>query len=498
MSELGELSNAPADHFISPKRGTGHEVELKESAGVTFNPKCPPSAFPNCMHGGTVNEKTCTCKCKWNHVGQKCETCNAKACKNGGKMDMKQCKCVCPTGHSGVDCAVGSKCLHGGKPNGGACTCANAWSGPTCGACKLNCNNGGKSNPADCTCICPAPFLKPMCDKCKDPGCRNGGKWDAATCKCDCDETLAFTGIACNKCTDPKCVHGKFNAAKCRCLCAHDGWRGTRCEKCGRVCTGGKVLDPKTCTCGDAKSVSYNPCKTGCKHGDLDSKSCKCKCDKDFKGIFCDECKNEKCYNNGEHDGNTCKCKCFKPWAGKDCKECTTKCVNGQLKNNCGGCQCALIPAGSWKGFLCDKCVHEPCKNGGTLDESTCTCKCVFGYSGPTCASCDLTQAICKNKSIFRPNTCDCECKDTVGDWSGRFCDKCNHQGCKNGGEVDKKLCLCKCVPMWKGRYCGTCGHKFCGAKKMKWLKGSEGFKSLDSKKECKWVSDLGCPGGMN
>jgi len=52
MSELGELSNAPADHFISPKRG--HEVELKESAGLTNNPKCPPSAFPNAYLGEWV------------------------------------------------------------------------------------------------------------------------------------------------------------------------------------------------------------------------------------------------------------------------------------------------------------------------------------------------------------------------------------------------------------------------------------------------------------
>lgn len=487
--ELLDLS----DHDLLPKT-----PQLKEAIGLRNNPKCPPSAFPNCMHGASVDQNTCTCKCTWNRLGKKCEKCNAKACKNGGTMDMGKCECKCQPGFSGPSCAEGSKCLNGAKEVNGACQCANAWSGPTCTTCNLACQNGGTGNPKTCSCNCPAPYQPPTCDTCKDPGCKNGGTWSAKKCKCVCPKMLAFSGLDCGQCVNPKCAHGTFDPKACKCKCPNAGWRGKRCDQCKRVCDKGRSLDRKSCECVEGKIVSYNPCKTGCKHGELDQEKCKCKCEAGWKGIFCDQCENDKCFNNGEHDGETCECKCIKPWDGPSCKICSLKCKHGDLKPKCGGCKCHPVAGGSWTGELCDKCEHEPCLNGGTLDSASCKCKCRKGYSGPTCATCFLTKAVCKNGGKFRPEKCDCDCKDTVGDWSGRFCGKCDHRGCKHGGEVDKKTCKCRCVPMWKGRYCDTCGNGFCKPKATKWVPGQEGFTSLTSKPECKWIRDLGCPGGLN
>jgi len=233
--------------------------------------------------------------------------------------------------------------------------------------------------------------------------------------------------------------------------------------------------------------VNYNPCIVGCRHGTLDKKSCTCKCNEGFKGIFCDKCEIKKCFNDGQLDHKkTCKCKCATPWQGELCKECPIQCgAHGKVKPKCQGCNCDTTPGGKWTGKACDKCEHAPCKNGGVLDEANCECKCAPGYKGVTCDTCYLTQKYCKNGSKLKPQECKCDClagKANEGDWSGQLCDTCSHKGCAHGGEVDKDTCRCVCVPLWAGRYCKACSHDFCGPKPS--TKGPGNNEVTDKKKQ--------------
>jgi len=481
-------------------RDTGDVRRLKES--LTSNPNCPPAKYPACIHG-KVHEDSCTCKCAWNFQGPACNKCNNKVCLNGGKMNG-DCKCVCSPGFTGPQCGAGSRCLHGGTDKSGTCQCAGSWSGPVCAACGLTCSHGGTLNKKTCSCKCKVPYQPPQCKVCADPGCEHGGKWDFDTCSCKCLDFLAWTGPKCSTCKNPGCINGgKFDPAQCQCKCPNQGnqnpdnqdWGGTKCQLCKRVCTNGKTLNAKTCTCAEEGQPSFNPCVTGCRHGTLDKEACTCACEEGWKGPLCDTCERDKCFNGAVHNPKTCECSCVPPWAGDECKTCTLKCAHGELKDHCGGCACHAVQAGSWSGTTCNICQHKPCVNGGTLDHSSCTCKCRKGYAGSVCEKCIVTQGDCIHGSSFVPAKCGCDCSHVQGDWSGRFCDMCKHKGCENSGELDRKTCMCECVPKWKGRYCNTCDEEWCGPQETPSGQGREGFTSkLIKSKECTWLRELGCP----
>jgi len=504
---LDRISAEPSFHMSGPKVKLGEAT----TARTRVNPDCVGAKMPSCKNG-KLDQDACKCKCPWNWMGKSCGNCNAGACKNGAKMDMKHCKCQCIEGFSGTDCGKGSKCLNGSIEKGGACECKNAWSGPTCKDCKAECNNGGQKNKVECKCSCPANRAPPTCSQCKDPGCKNEGVFEdkkdkdgKEKCGCRCKAKSAWSGLRCEKCVDPGCANGgKFNQKECKCECSNKNWSGNKCNTCKLHCSDGKRVDKKACTCVDGGNVNYNPCIVGCRHGTLDKKSCTCKCNEGFKGIFCDKCEIKKCFNDGQLDHKkTCKCKCATPWQGELCKECPIQCgAHGKVKPKCQGCNCDTTPGGKWTGKACDKCEHAPCKNGGVLDEANCECKCAPGYKGVTCDTCYLTQKYCKNGSKLKPQECKCDClagKANEGDWSGQLCDTCSHKGCAHGGEVDKDTCRCVCVPLWVGRYCKACSHDFCGPKPS--TKGPGNNEVTDKKTDtnCAWVRNtLGCPGGVN
>jgi len=291
----------------------------------------------------------------------------------------------------------------------------------------------------------------------------------------------------------------------CQCVCDHKDWGGAKCEQCNLHCADGKNLDKKTCTCVDGATVSYNPCKTGCRHGTLDTKKCTCTCKPGFTGMFCDQCKIAKCFNNGklrlEGLKADCKCECPPPWKGDTCKVCPLQCgPNGAVKAGCAGCACKSSKTGKFVGNKCEKCSHKKCQNGGVLDQKLCECKCAPGYGGPTCSQCILSAKMCKNGALLKQGKCECDCssgKAGPGDWTGQLCDKCSHRGCQNGGVVNAKTCRCDCVPLWKGRYCAACGHSLCGIIPVgKDALGNNGFKDKRPEKACAWAANqLGCPG---
>jgi len=496
-------------------RRVHHKSTVRSALGEStkVNPDCVGPAIPACQRG-SVDLEACKCKCPWNYKGSACETCDSSQCKNHATMDTGTCKCKCVEGFSGENCGKGSKCLNGGSLTGSDCKCANGWSGPTCKACDLTCENGGTADMKNCVCKCPANRSPPDCKACQDPGCANGGifqdKMDEKTqkplCGCKCPDDRVWSGIKCDSCADPGCKNGaKFSKAGCKCECANENWSGSKCEKCELHCYGGKRLDDKTCTCVDPPNPNFNPCVVGCKHGTLDKATCKCTCEAGFKGIFCDECEVEKCFNGGKLRHETdCKCECKEPWQGELCKECPLDCgPHGTVKDGCSGCKCASSKSGKWTGNKCDTCTHPTCSNGGTLDHAQCVCKCAQGYSGDTCSACHLTQEWCKHGSSLVKDECKCDCSKGAaakGDWSGQLCNVCQHQGCANGGSVNQQSCRCECVPLWIGRYCKACGHQFCKAKKSgSDAVGSNGIGDSPSDPNCNWArTDLGCPGSLN
>jgi len=72
-----------------------------------------------------------------------------------------------------------------------------------------------------------------------------------------------------------------------------------------------------------------------------------------------------KCSNGGVIDPETGLCKCPAPWTGPG--------VPGKDG----------VPGESG----CEKCALGGCANGGTYDESKCTCACLPGFGGPRCAT---------------------------------------------------------------------------------------------------------------
>ena len=68
------------------------------------------------------------------------------------------------------------------------------------------------------------------------------------------------------------------------------------------------------------------------------------------------------------------------------------------------------------------------CKNGGSLDLNTCTCKCASEvYSGDQCEieKCkrsDGLEKICANNAELDPETCECKC---IGLTEGEECYDC-------------------------------------------------------------------------
>uniref|UniRef100_A0A914YSH9 Delta-like protein n=1 Tax=Panagrolaimus superbus TaxID=310955 RepID=A0A914YSH9_9BILA len=114
------------------------------------------------------------------------------------------------------------------------------------------------------------------------------------------------------------------------------------------------------------------------------------KCDLGWSGPVCDK----PICENGCGNGNCVapnQCSCNNGWFGLKCDQCQTRkgCVNGFCSKMPGTCLCKP----NWGGKNCDKivdkCLENPCMNGGScfsealLDHYKCAC--LDGFTGKKC-----------------------------------------------------------------------------------------------------------------
>ncbi|XP_041360583.1 delta-like protein C isoform X1 [Gigantopelta aegis] len=123
--------------------------------------------------------------------------------------------------------------------------------------------------------------------------------------------------------------------------------------------------------------------------------------------------------------------------------KCKKSCLYGTLDESTCECKCEEL----WRGTLCDDCTLI-CRNNGCLRDGRCECVCDHYWTGQTCEVCSLT---CVHGYVDN-ETCTCVCE---GNWAFDQCDFCN-QWCYNDGTINKDYCRCDCRPNFYGSQCDT------------------------------------------
>jgi hypothetical protein len=186
-------------------------------------------------------------------------------------------------------------------------------------------------------------------------------------------------------------------------------------------------------------------------------------------------CPFTTCLHRGRKTAD-CSCVCKGHWNGDSCQKCGLKagdCRNGGFLDeetcSCVGCR---YP---WGGKLCSDCNADSSKFDCELDQEVCRCKeCPAPWGGPNCNTCLLDATFCGGGSKLNKELCECEkCSENdqvkrsatkpVSDkgilsWADAFgflelgkkpakrlsCHTCPIQECSNGGRLNKEKCVCE------------------------------------------------------
>uniref|UniRef100_A0AC35TJA7 Teneurin-1 n=1 Tax=Rhabditophanes sp. KR3021 TaxID=114890 RepID=A0AC35TJA7_9BILA len=280
-------------------------------------------------------------------------------------------------------------CSNKGKCKGGKCECFPGYDGFYCetSSCPILCSGNGVYLNGQC--MCHDNYKGPECDIpsswCSVPDCNGHGEC-GRNGKCSCRS--GWSGEYCDQKT---CVNGCSNNGICssegKCYCSN-GYFGETCHKSIRDLGSDKVN--KTVYKSDPKPVQIIPTEPSTtknkfcsERGVYESSFGTCKCDKGFKGNYCEilGCTVDCGVHGTCVDGNTCQC--HDDYEGDFCekKSCLPTChLNGICQED-GSCQCN-------NGFNGEDCSIEgcpqSCHGNGNCEKvnSVWTCICDKDHQG--------------------------------------------------------------------------------------------------------------------
>ena len=381
----------------------------------------------------------CDCECGTGFAGSHCGMC-AAGYENYPTCSMIQC-------NVNADCSGHAASVTGTVYTGCECTCSTGFAGMACNRCDSNyegypactpivCTNRCSCNDhavsvngtmvAGCVCTCATAYTGPTCERCANnfehyPSCTavpcnvfqhcnahaDSCSGDITTgCTCSC--ATGFAGTTCNACAAnyggyPNClpivctaaadcsnhateVHGT-RVSGCHCRC-RSGFAGTNCNRCDAKYQGYPNCQPVPCTrlanCHDHATAVTGNLVAGCR----------CTCAAGYAGSSCDLCATNyggypnctasqcsistHCNSHATQVSGTsvtgCRCTCASNYVGASCNACGP---NYESYPTCSATPCTVAR----------NCNDHATSVNGTL-ASGCTCACTFGFAGAGCQTC--------------------------------------------------------------------------------------------------------------
>jgi len=374
---------------------------------------------PPCEGGQVMNTDTCICECP-------------DACPDGTYQDPVSCTCGCPSDSRVFD--------------GTSCQCDPEI---TCDSPKMV-----DTSDEDCGCICPPRMTDDGSGGCQ---CSNPNEIiEEGACICpelQCPpnqhQSEGYCGCECN----PGLIR-EDEYSVCQCINENhviEGDGSCGCAEDPSICTGGRVLNPETCSC--ECPVGSSPDASG---------DCRCSAaNHQIIGGAC-ECVQPQCASNTYWDEASCSCLCRPDFTLGGSGSCTcTNTYKVDLGDGTCGCATSADSCAADRVFSDEVCACI-CPEGSNPD-ATGECECNEENYEVVNGQCECQQQACGDYEIWNEDLCKCVCSSGFsrsGDGSCQ-CTNTNHEvnaegtcSCPNGSEsctgdhiFSEQTCECICPP---------------------------------------------------